>query len=457
MRHFVLVWFAYGTCGWQIRCSRRRLPRRLLAEEEDLFPCGLDETDIDAPVWQVLARDEVNPSKAVAALLASLVPAGSFSLATARAHFPNHEHCLARRARLLSSGNPSIAILHSATLEKTQNRYGHHGAQMKERRRIQICSGAACTRNGGPALANAIRALSGLHTELGAMSCTHACPARRVMIQGDGMCSKQVVPTLESARDLLDSLGIESVPDEVADAYQLKLEADADLLMDPEQAAMKYTAALEAAEEHLGASMWDPTHEPLDEEGEWVAWENSAWLDSKWGLYLTFGESAANFEFATSDGGELKLTDCIVGDTDEDWSVPLSGSWEHSNGESGTFEVLLDRGGRRFSGTLVDENDSSEEWSGTKFDPSAPALVEDPPDHIRWVYEAVVRRGQAYLESSPAMALDDADTAVALACRASEGWELKAEASKALGDTLSAEAAMEMLLCLCGSNAVSAK
>ena len=84
--------------------------------------------------------------------------------------------------------------------------------------------------------------------------------------------------------------------------------------------------------------------------------------------------------------------------------------------------------GRRFSGSLNDDDGSTREWSGVR---QGGSRAEPPPLRVAWLHEALVGRGQARLEARDRQgALDDARRATALCCRVPSGWSLVAEAGE---------------------------
>ena len=308
--------------------------------------------------------------------------------------------------------------------------------------RIDVCTGAACVRNGGRQLLDVTEALSSAGV-VHPVGCRSVCPSRDVVCRVDGstekVSSSQPSEAIESASRLLTLAGAKLVPSMVA-AVTAKAEAEVALQEGRlEDAAEKFTAALSAQPGPYEPAQAAVPPEPL-------AWEGTTWVveDERgaFGSELVFEESVTSFEFGVSDEGTLTLTDCTLSESDDEAS--LTGYFEGDEGY-GALELSMASDGRSFSGMLTwDEDGSIETWRGRRV--SEGSYGEAAPTNVRWLHESLLGRSGARLSlGRSAEALEDARAATRLCGRVSDGWHALTAAAEACGDEAAVEDAQAVL------------
>lgn len=309
---------------------------------------------------------------------------------------------------------------------------------------LTVCKGGSCGTNGGSTLLDAACVFAaGCDRELldvKTANCCGECPVG-VMIRPSYKIPSYIAlaataeQAMDSAEEAISATGA-SVRPEMRQVFQLAQEAER-IFADgsPDDAIAAAAAALAA----IPTDLLEPWQPPLEPEG--TSWEGTSWEESLHGSSLVLSESTANFEFGTV-GANLTLCGCEV-DAD---NRQLSGDWEGSDGSTGSFVLTMSEDGRFFRGQLDGGEASERIWEGMRLGVGTGMRRRrrgaEPPLKAAWIHDLLLRRSRLLLARGDTnLALEGAQQAVALCCRAASGYALLAEVAEACGDSQAAAAA----------------
>jgi hypothetical protein len=298
-------------------------------------------------------------------------------------------------------------------------------------RTVSICTGGACMSAGAANVLEACAILASADDSVSVLekACCALCPRNGKVVVFDEDTSS-VVPAAEPVAVANELIG--GSDPTLADACVALSCARASPSVDA------FDAVLGSEGGAIASLLESSAQAPLDPEP--FIWEDSTWMvhdaalsvDSDTQLELSLAESMANFEFGSC--GDLVLLDCA-----DDGEGTLSGLYEGDG--SGELSLSMREDGRRFDGTLSDDDGSEREWSGFRIEG---VRGEAAPQRVAWLLEALVGRGRCFLEAGEASkALDDARMATRLCCRVGSGWLLRAEAAEACGQEEEARTARD--------------
>lgn len=226
---------------------------------------------------------------------------------------------------------------------------------------VSICTGGACTSAGAASIVEACTILASPdETVILEKACCSLCPrGGKVVIFEDD--SSSVVAAADPVAVAIELLG-GSIDPKLAAACAALSDARASPSVASFSAVLDAGGSIEALLQSSSQAALEP--EPL-------VWEDSTWLvngDSE----LALCDSAANFEFGTC--GDMVLMDCTADEEGELGGPTLSGIYEGEG--AGEFSLSMSEDGRRFRGTLSDDDGSELEWSGLRNEGSR---EEQPP------------------------------------------------------------------------------
>jgi len=293
---------------------------------------------------------------------------------------------------------------------------------------LVVCQGGACQRNGAKRLLEVLQALGQDDLPAQSMTCCSLCPAVDVIVKVEGaspalLKSRSSEEALDSARGLLEGLGILPSPDRTT-AVTAKLAGDDAVLQGDYTAAIPWydlALASEAAATIMTTYAQPPTPPaPLE-------WESSSWCESAWQSDLCFEESATAFEFGSCADGSVKLVEVTIEET------TMTGELETPDGYC-TFEVTMSEDGRSFEGVIIDEQEMEQPWSGARSPRDGGGVAEEPSAANRWLVDALTSRSRAHVAlGNGQAALDDAESAVMLCCLVPDCWDALEHAAEAAG------------------------
>ena len=235
--------------------------------------------------------------------------------------------------------------------------------RVQPRMDITVCSGGACTENGGDMLRDActILAAGDAALEVKTVFCSGECPADLAMLcPSRGALEAYEAPcsTLEAAIASAEA-AISAAGSKVADGLKEALAANTAAAValaagDFAAGAKHYSDALASAPGHL----LEPFQPPIpDEPLEWAA---SKWDEALFKSELRLSKDPADAEgFGACGGGKsvvggkvcpvptLTLVDAAVDGRD------VAGGWRDSDGAAGDFTLTMSANGHFFSGSLL--------------------------------------------------------------------------------------------------------
>ena len=309
---------------------------------------------------------------------------------------------------------------------------------------VTICTGGACSVSGAARLLETATILSADDDAVCVepMSCCSVCPRGKAVVLNNG-AGNYAAPANNDAEMIASATELLTREPDPALLAAVGALNEARAASKSNEKASKFTAVLSSPT--VQSLLEQRGHSDLEPESfEWEAttWnvreEVSAWDGPRVTTTpLELSDSTANFEFGTC--GDIVLMDCV---SDEEEPPTLSGIYEDgASGSGGEFSFAMSEDGRRFDGSLNDDDGSVREWSGLR-QGAGGSRDEAPPPRLAWLHEALVGRGECRLESGKkAEALEDARAATALCCRSASGWKLREKAAEAAGEAEEAEEA----------------
>ena len=234
---------------------------------------------------------------------------------------------------------------------------------------VTICNGGACSVSGAARLLETATILSADDDAVCVepMSCCSVCPRGKAVVVNNG-AGNYAAPANNDAEMIASATELLNREPDPALLAAVGALNEARAASKSNEKASKFTAVLSSPT--VQSLLEQRGHSDLEPESfEWEAttWnvreEVSAWDGPRVTTTpLELSDSTANFEFGTC--GDIVLMDCV---SDEEEPPTLSGIYEDgASGSGGEFSFAMSEDGRRFDGSLNDDDGSVREWSGLR-------------------------------------------------------------------------------------------